>query len=176
MTITQIKKRLLVIIGPTATGKTELALKLAQKFDGEFGHLYYKEPFSYYKVRVEYRFNGQQLQGGPDYAWLNSGVMLHSQPASSLGINQTFPVSLEMQLLGSDEKQKRTNGNLCTPGTQVNMKGSLVNSHCINSSSKNNMADEWVTAEAVVLSSFEYEAPCNRVVIVEGEFPSVRYI
>jgi len=32
------------------------------------------------------------------------------------------------------------------------------------------------TAEAVVLSSFEYQAPRNRVVIVEGEFPSVRYI
>jgi kynureninase len=32
------------------------------------------------------------------------------------------------------------------------------------------------TAEAVVLSSFEYRAPRNRVVIVEGEFPSVRYI
>ncbi|HEX7419016.1 MAG TPA: aminotransferase class V-fold PLP-dependent enzyme [Thermoanaerobaculia bacterium] len=32
------------------------------------------------------------------------------------------------------------------------------------------------TAEAVVLSSFEYKAPRNRVVIVDGEFPSVRYI
>ncbi len=32
------------------------------------------------------------------------------------------------------------------------------------------------TAEAVVLSSFEYKRPRNRVVIVEGEFPSVRYI
>src|SRR2546428_965295 len=32
------------------------------------------------------------------------------------------------------------------------------------------------TAEAVVLSSFEYDTPRNRVVIVEGEFPSVRYI
>jgi kynureninase len=32
------------------------------------------------------------------------------------------------------------------------------------------------TAEAVVLSSFEYQRPRNRVVIVEGEFPSVRYI
>ena len=31
------------------------------KFNGEFGHLYYKEPFSYYIVRVEYRFTGQQL-------------------------------------------------------------------------------------------------------------------
>jgi kynureninase len=32
------------------------------------------------------------------------------------------------------------------------------------------------TAEAVVLSSFDYKAPRNRVVIVDGEFPSVRYI
>ncbi|MGZ8810568.1 MAG: aminotransferase class V-fold PLP-dependent enzyme [Thermoanaerobaculia bacterium] len=32
------------------------------------------------------------------------------------------------------------------------------------------------TAEAVVLSSFEYKAPRNRVVIVDGEFPSIRYI
>jgi len=32
------------------------------------------------------------------------------------------------------------------------------------------------TAEAVVLSSYEYTAPRNRVVIVDGEFPSVRYI
>src|ERR1700736_4930176 len=32
------------------------------------------------------------------------------------------------------------------------------------------------TAEAVVLSSFEYQRPRNRVVIVDGEFPSVRYI
>jgi kynureninase len=32
------------------------------------------------------------------------------------------------------------------------------------------------TAEAVVLSSFDYDGPRNRVVIVDGEFPSVRYI
>ena len=32
------------------------------------------------------------------------------------------------------------------------------------------------TAEAVVLSSFDYSGPRNRVVIVDGEFPSVRYI
>jgi kynureninase len=32
------------------------------------------------------------------------------------------------------------------------------------------------SAEAVVLSSYEYTAPRNRVVLVDGEFPSVRYI
>ena len=32
------------------------------------------------------------------------------------------------------------------------------------------------TAEAVVMSSFEYERPRNRIILVEGEFPSVRYV
>ena len=121
------------------------------KFDGEFGHLYYKEPFSYYIVRVEYRFTGEQLEGGPGYARLNSGLMLHSQSASSVGINQSFPVSLEMQLLASDEKEIRPTCNLCTPGTEVSMKGKPIHDHCINSSSKSYPANEWITAEAIVL-------------------------
>jgi len=144
-----------------------------QKFSREFGHLYYKEPFSYYRVRVEYRFTGQQLEGGPDYAWLNSGVMLHSQSAASVSINQSFPVSLEMQLLASDEKQKRTNANLCTPGTEVDMKGSLVNSHCINSSSKSSLANEWVTAEAIVLGDSLIQHIVNNEVVLTYEHPRV---
>jgi Domain of Unknown Function (DUF1080) len=144
-----------------------------QKFDGEFGHLYYKEPFSYYILRLEYKFTGQQLNGGPDYAWLNSGVMVHSQSAASLGINQTFPVSLEMQFLASDEKQKRTTGNLCTPGTEVNMKGSLVNSHCINSSSKNYPANEWVTAEVIVMGDSIIHHVVNRDTVLTYEHPRV---
>lgn len=121
------------------------------KFDGEFGHLYYREPFSYYKIRIEYRFTGKQLEGGPGYAYLNSGVMLHSQPGSSVGINQSFPVSLEMQFLASDSAAKRATGNLCTPGTFVSMNGKPAFDHCINSSSANYRGDEWVNAEAVVL-------------------------
>lgn len=144
-----------------------------QKFDGEFGHFYYKDSFSYYILRLEYRFTGQQLDGGPDYAWLNSGVMLHSQSAASVGINQTFPVSVEMQFLASDEKQKRTTGNLCTPGTEVNMKGSLVNAHCINSSSKNYSANEWVTAEAVVLGDSIIHHIINGDTVLTYEQPRV---
>src|SRR6188768_1602083 len=30
-----------------------------KSFDGQFGHLFYKSPFSYYKLVVEYRFVGQ---------------------------------------------------------------------------------------------------------------------
>jgi hypothetical protein len=122
-----------------------------KKFDGAFGHLYYNQPFSYYKVRTEYRFYGKQLEGGPGYAFLNSGIMLHSQSAESVGKDQSFPVSLEMQFLASDSGHKRPTGNLCTPGTEVKMKGKKVNDHCVDASSKEYGAGEWVTAEAVVL-------------------------
>src|SRR4051812_43883866 len=36
-------------------------------FNDQFGHLYYKTPFSYYKLRFEYRFVGKQQRGAPDY-------------------------------------------------------------------------------------------------------------
>jgi len=34
-------------------------------FDGQFGHLFWKDPFSYYKILVEYRFVGQQAPNPP---------------------------------------------------------------------------------------------------------------
>ena len=36
-------------------------------FGGQFGHLFYKEPFSHYRLRVEYRFVGLQCMGGPGW-------------------------------------------------------------------------------------------------------------
>ena len=35
------------------------------KFDGKFGHLFCHQPFSSYLLRVEYRFVGEQVPGGP---------------------------------------------------------------------------------------------------------------
>jgi hypothetical protein len=121
-----------------------------EKFIKQFGHIYFKQPFSYYKVRVEYQFYGKQLTGGPYYAYLNSGVMLHSQSAASVGKEQTFPVSLELQLLACDSANKRHTGNLCTPGTIVSMHGQIIPDHCIDSNSPYYNEDDWVTAEADV--------------------------
>ncbi len=122
-----------------------------KKFNTEFGHIYYQKPFSYYRVRLAYRFTGQQLVGGPDYAKLNSGIMLHSQAANTLDKSQQFPISLEMQFLASENDLQRTTGNLCTPGTEVVMKSELIKRHCIDSDSKFYDKDKWVMAEAVVL-------------------------
>ena len=73
-----------------------------EKFNNEFGHIFYKEPFSSYKLRIEYRFTGDQVPGGPSWAFRNSGVMLHSQSAVSMNLEQDFPVSIEAQFLGGD--------------------------------------------------------------------------
>jgi hypothetical protein len=118
---------------------------------GEFGHIFYREPFSHYKLRVEYRIVGQQVAGGPAWAFKNSGVMFHSQSAASMLQEQSFPVSIEAQLLGGDVEGDRPTANLCTPGTHVEMDGQLITRHCINSTSETFRQEEWVNFELVVL-------------------------
>ena len=121
------------------------------KFTTEYGHMYYNKPFSHYKIRLQYRFTGNQVPGGASWNVRNSGIMLHSQSAASLGLDQDFPISLEMQYLGGLNAGERTTGNLCTPGTIVDIDGKTTEQHCINSTSKTYNGDQWVTAEAIVL-------------------------
>jgi hypothetical protein len=123
-------------------------------FNGEFGHIFYKQPFSYYLVAAEYRFVGNQVTGaGPQLAWAlrNNGIMIHGQSAESMGLNQDFPISLEVQLLGGLGKGPRPTGNLCTPGTNVHFGDTLITRHCTNSTSKTYDGDQWVRVEALVL-------------------------
>lgn len=121
-----------------------------ETFNDAFGHMYYKQPFSYYKLRFSYRFMGDQLQGGASWNIRNSGIMLHSQSAASNEVSQDFPVSIEMQLLGGLGTGERTTANVCTPGTRVEMDGSVNYDHCIPSHSATYHGDRWVQAEAVV--------------------------
>lgn len=132
-------------------GILRIAYDQYKTFDGKYGHMYYNKPFSYYRVRFTYRFVGNQTPGGDTWNVRNSGVMVHSQSVASCSIGQTFPVSLEIQLLGGLGKGPRHTGNLCTPGTQVYMHGKLNPEHCIDSDSKTYDGDQWVTAEAIVL-------------------------
>ena len=120
-------------------------------FRNEFGHLFHDKEFSHYRLRVTYRFVENQVTGGPGWAFRNNGVMLHSQSAESMGLNQDFPISLEMQLLGGNGTADRSTANLCTPGTNVRFADTLFTPHCINSSSETFHGDQWVEAEALVL-------------------------
>jgi hypothetical protein len=131
-------------------GVLQVAYDQYAKFDGKFGHLFWKDKLSHYRLRVEYRFVGQQTPGGPGWAFRNSGLMLHGQPPETMAQDQEFPVSIEVQLLGGDGKNTRPTANLCTPGTHVVMDGKLIKTHCITSASKTYHGDQWVTVEVEV--------------------------
>jgi hypothetical protein len=119
-------------------------------FGLRFGHLFYKTPFSHYRLVVEYRFVGEQAKDGPEWAFKNSGVMIHGQPVETMQKEQDFPISIEVQLLGGRPSGERPTANLCTPGTNVVMKGRLVTEHCVVSSSPTFRGEEWVRVEAEV--------------------------
>jgi hypothetical protein len=118
-----------------------------KKFDEKFGHLFYKTPFSHYRLRVEYRFVGDQCEGGPGWAVRNSGVMIHGESPDQMTVDQDFPASIEVQLLGGAKTGQRTTANLCTPGTNVVIGGKLITQHCTSSKSKTYRGDDWVTVE-----------------------------
>ncbi|HWQ93247.1 MAG TPA: DUF1080 domain-containing protein [Clostridia bacterium] len=143
------------------------------KFEDRFGHLFYKTPYSNYVLRLEYRFVGQQVQGGPGWALRNSGVMIHGQAPDTLRKDQDFPVSIEVQLLGGDGQHPRTTGNLCTPGTHVVMDGQLITRHCTDSKSKTYHGEQWVTAEIEAHGNGKIIHRINGEVVLEYSHPQL---
>lgn len=143
------------------------------KFDSRFGHLFSKRKYSHYRLRVEYRFVGDQCPGGPAWALRNSGVMLHCQSPESMRKDQDFPVSIEAQFLGGPEKGERPTGSVCTPGTNIVMNDKLVTTHCINSKSKTYRGDQWVTAEMEVHGAGTVKHIINGETVIEYEKPQL---
>lgn len=132
-------------------GKLAVGYEGYSDYQEKFGHLFYKDKFSYYLLGVEYRFTGDQAPNGPGWAIRNSGAMLHCQDPATMLIEQDFPISIEVQLLGGNGTDERSTANLCTPGTNVVMDGKLFTNHCINSASKTYHGDQWVRVEVLVL-------------------------
>lgn len=135
-------------------------------FDGQFGHIYTNESFSHYRIRVEYRFVGEQVPDGPAWAFRNNGVMLHTQSPESLALEQEFPVSIEAQMLGGNGSDARPNGNVCTPGTHIVMAGELITQHCTNSGSATFHGDQWVTLEIEVRGADNVQQSLNGVPVM----------
>jgi hypothetical protein len=154
-------------------GKIIVRYDAYEKFDERFGHLFYNKPYGYYRIRLEYRFVGDQSKEGPGWAYRNSGIMVHGQTPQSMGLDQDFPVSIEVQLLGGNGKEKRTTCNLCTPGTNVEMNGKLFTPHCINSNSETYHGDQWVTAEVLVLGDSIVKHYANGVEVLSYQKPQV---
>ena len=139
------------------------------KFDGRFGHIFYEEPFSHYRLRLDYRFTGEQTPGGPGWAFRNSGIMLHCQDPKTMRKDQNFPVCIEAQLLGGNGKDKRSTGNMCSPGTHIVMDDQLVTNHCVSSKSQTYHGDQWVTMEVEVHGNGVIKHLINGEVVMEYE-------
>jgi hypothetical protein len=142
-------------------------------FGGKFGHLFYKDKFSHYILRVEYRFVGDQTPGAPGWAFRNSGVMFHCQSPESMEKDQSFPVSIEAQMLGGDGKTERSTANVCTPGTHIVMDGRLVTRHCNGSSSKTYHGDQWASLELEVRGGSTVKHIMEGETVLEYEKPQL---
>jgi hypothetical protein len=144
-------------------------------FKTTFGHLFYEKPYSFYRLRIEYRFVGKQAAQGPG-AWANrnSGIMIHSQPPQTMTKEQDFPISIEAQLLGglSDGKARPT-ANMCSPGTEVVYQGSIYPQHCLDSASKTYDGDQWVQMELVVLGAAQITHFVNGAKVLEYSLPQI---
>lgn len=122
-----------------------------KEFGKKFGHLYTKTSYSHFILRMQYRFEGQKMPDAPSYVNFNSGVMFHSQSAESMPLDQGFPASLEFQFLAQEGKgAPRATGNVCTPGTHIEMDGKLITQHIVESSAPTFDPDEWVKIEIEV--------------------------
>ena len=155
-------------------GMIEVRYDKYTTFDNQFGHLFYKQPFSNYRLRVEYRFVGEQVPGAPDWAIRNSGAMLHSQDPRTMPAGQDFPISIEFQFLGGlSNGMARSTGNMCSPGTNIVYGGKLETRHCINSTSETFNDDQWVVAEAIVLGNKKVTHLINGKSVIEYSEPQV---
>ncbi|MCZ2343308.1 MAG: DUF1080 domain-containing protein [Bacteroidales bacterium] len=143
------------------------------EFHNTFGHLFFNEPFGSYRLRLEYRFTGEQCKGGPGWAYRNSGIMIHGESPKTMSKDQDFPVSIEVQLLGGNGKDKRSTANLCTPGTNVVLNGKLFTPHCTNSSSKTYHGDQWVKCEIEVHGNGKIRHFVEGELVLEYEKPQL---
>jgi hypothetical protein len=138
----------------------------------KIGHLFYKKPYAYYKLRFEYRFTGRQFPN-PTWETQYGGIEYHAQSLHSMGVKQGYPVCLEFQLLGGLNTGNRSTGNVCTIGTLVEMEGEIQLAHCIDSKSKTYDGNQWVKAELVVLGDSLVMHIVNGDTVLQYEKPQI---
>lgn len=120
-----------------------------EDFSKRFGHIFFKEPFQNYRLRLEYRFVGDQSPEAPNWAYRNSGIMFHSEAPEEMRIDQDFPKSLEFQFLGAfEDGRKRVTGNALALGNKIDHNGETLTKK-VPSSFPAVALGEWVRAELI---------------------------
>ena len=123
--------------------------------DREFGHLFYEQPFSHFRLRAEYRFIDGFVPGA--LGWMRKKQWHHvftPKPAETMELDQEFPVALEFELLGGFKTgAHRPTGALCTINTVARVDGSALRNNCFFPDSETYRDDSWVTVELEVHGS-----------------------
>lgn len=120
-------------------------------FKNRFGALYYDKQFTNYRLRVEYRFVGDTVAGAPSWGFRDGGIQYDCQDPNTIALDQSFPVCLEYNLLGSNETSKRGTGEICASGMYVEINGKRNTSYCTPPTIKKTFTgEEWITAEIEV--------------------------
>ena len=143
------------------------------KFDEQFGHLYSNQAYSRYVLRLEYKITGKAVADSPPWAKLNSGVMIHSQSPLTLALDQAWPASMEFQFLATGTSAGKQTGNVCTPGTNLEMGGKLITDHIVDSTAKMPAVDEWVSVEVEVRGNDEVIHRVNGVEVLRYQHPQL---
>lgn len=152
-------------------GKLVVCYDEYEKFDNKFGHIFYKEKLSQYRLRLEYRFVGELVAGAPSWGFKNSGIKYHTPHPSELPLDQTLLVAVEAQILGGDGKTERFTGNVCTAGTHIEINDRLITQHCTNSSYPAVDDSSWVKMELEVHGSEKIIHKINGKVVTEYSKP-----
>jgi len=119
-----------------------------ENFNNRFGALYYDKKLKNYRLKVEYRFVGETAPGAPTWGYRDSGIQYHGQDPATIELKQQFPVCIEYNLHGGNGKDERPTGEICTPGTTVEIKGENNKSFCTPPDVKRTFhGDQWVTLE-----------------------------
>lgn len=154
-------------------GEIRADYKRYESFDMQFGHLFTDIAYAHYILRLEYKLTGDRMEDAPRWTERNSGVMLHAQSPQSMGIGQHFPVSLEGQFLARSGPEERPTGNVCTPGTHIEVNGELTTAHIVESTSSTFPLDEWVRFEAEVRGHEEIIYRINGEEVLRYQHPQL---
>ncbi len=155
-------------------GMMKVGYEKYDNFNKRFGHIFYSEKFSYYIDRRRIPLRRRPMHRRPglgDHATAESCSI--ASPPQTMGKDQDFPISIEVQLLGGLGKGPRTTANLCTPGTNVEMDGKVVHAHCVNSKSKTYDGDQWVRVEVEVLGDEKIKHIIDGQTVISYEKPQI---
>lgn len=152
-------------------GKLLVSYDAYDRFNDNFGHLFYEEKLSDFRLRLEYRFVGDTVSGTPEWAFKNSGIKIHTPHPAELPLDQTLLVAVEAQILGGDGQTERFTANVCTAGTHVVMNEKLITQHCTNSSYPAISDSSWVKMEIEVWGSEKITHKINGEVVMKYSKP-----